>query len=200
MGLETSESKFLANIQDTHWESVSYPSRSVSLIKNRRTGASSRTGAGKGSVGCLGGIVLRRRTGGFRPVFASTKSLISDLVTGMREPVDRMVSHAGTGIARTMRPMHDATVATETGTGEQYIAHTFFNNKNTVPASARLTTKTNHSIMRAKTTLLLTFGTRRARYRPSLRLESRISIRADRFEACLARIARNATNKKITSA
>ena len=50
------------------------------------------------------------------------------------------------------------------------------------PASARLTTNTSHLMTRVKTTLLSTFGTRRARYRPSFRLESRISIRADRFD------------------
>ena len=145
-------------------------------------------------------MVLRRRTGGFRPVLVSTKSLVSDLVTGMRVPVDRMVSQVGTGIARSIRQMQETTVTKETGTGERYIVHVFFNNKKTVRASAALTTKTSHSMTTARTTLLLTFGTRRARYRPSLRLESRISIRADRFEACLARIARNATNKKIKSA
>ena len=155
---------------------------------------------GRGSVGCLGGIVLRRRTGGFRPVFVSTKSLINDLVTGTRVPVDRTVSHTGTGIARTMRQIHETTATRETGAGDRYIVHMFVNDRNTVPARARLTNNTSHSMMRAKMTLLLTFGTRRARYRPSLRLGSRISIRADRFEACLARIARNATNKKITSA
>jgi hypothetical protein len=68
------------------------------------------------------------------------------------------------------------------------------------PTSARLTTNTSHSTARAKTTLLSTFGTRRARYRPSLRLESRMSSSADRFEACLARIAKNATNEEIASA
>ena len=144
--------------------------------------------------------MLRRRTGGFRPVFVSTKSLVNDLDTGMRVPVDRMVSHVGTGMARTMRQIQETMVTKETGTGDRYIAHVFFNKRKTVPASARLTTKTSHSMMMAKTTDLLTFGTRRARYRPSLRLESRISIKADRFEACLARIARNATNKKMKRA
>ena len=144
--------------------------------------------------------MLRRRTGGFLPVFLSTKPLISDLVTGMRVPVDRMVSHVGTEMARVIRQTQETRVTEEMGTGERYIAQVFFNSKKTVLASARLTTETSHSMTTAKTTLLLTFGTRRARYRPSLRLESRISIRADRFEACLARIARNATNKKIKSA
>jgi hypothetical protein len=68
------------------------------------------------------------------------------------------------------------------------------------PASARLTTNTGHLMTRAITTLLSTFGTRCARYRPSFRPESWISIRADRFEAGLARIARNATNEKTASA
>jgi hypothetical protein len=72
---------------------------------------------GRGSVGCLGGIV-RHRTGGLRPVLVSTKSLASDLVMGMSVPVDRMVSHTGTGIARTMRQIHETTVTKETGAGE----------------------------------------------------------------------------------
>jgi hypothetical protein len=51
----------------------------------------------------FGGMVLRRRTGGFRPDLMSTKSLVNDLDTGMRVPVDHMASHAGTRIGRTMR-------------------------------------------------------------------------------------------------
>ena len=68
------------------------------------------------------------------------------------------------------------------------------------PASASVITNTSHSMARANTTFLWMFGTHHTRYRPSFGLESRISIRADRFEACLAGIARNATNKKIVSA
>ena len=58
---------------------------------------------------------------GFCPVFMSTKSLINDLVTGTRVPVDRMVSHTGTGIARTMRQIHETTATRETGAGNRYI-------------------------------------------------------------------------------
>jgi hypothetical protein len=73
---------------------------------------------GRGSVGCLGGIVLRRRTGGFRPILVLTESLTSDLVTVMRVPVNRAVSHTGTGIARAMRQTRETTATKERGTVE----------------------------------------------------------------------------------
>ena len=81
------------------------------------------------------------------------------------------------------------------GGGERYIIHMFFNDRNTVPVRARLANNTNRSV-RAKTTLLSTFGIRRARYRSSLRLWLRISIRTDRFEACLARISEDCNEQK----
>ena len=115
------------------------------------------------------------------------------------ESTGRTVSHTGTGITRAARQTHETTATKETGARERYIIEILFNNRNMVPVSVRLTTSMSHSTMRMKTTLLSTFGTRFVRYRPSLRLESRISIRVDHFEACLARIVRNATNKKITS-
>ena len=80
--------------------------------------------------------------------------------TGTRVPVDHMpVSHTGMGIVRTVRQMDEMMVTRETGAGDRYIVHMFFNDRNMVPARARLMNNTSHLMMRAKMTLLPTFGT-----------------------------------------